>query len=319
MTHVPTLDLPVGIYRLTFTAETPVSLPEFAGSTWRGAFGHALKQSVCVMDMRPCRGCTLETTCPYPVLFTSPAPADAALMSGYERVPQPYVLRPPLGACDLRDGDSYTLELRLFGNANRLRQVAIQALARTAQNGVGKGRGRLRLTTMSPSTGETDTPPTPAIGSEPGSVAVTFETPLRMKRQGRLLGTNDLTARDVLDAAVRRVSALMRFHAGGPPDIDFRGIKAAMQRAELRDRDLVWRDWARWSGRQKAYIQLGGVVGTVELDLNACPELWPFLALASETHMGKAATMGLGRMTLHDPAAYSHNAFDRPIHSPQTP
>jgi len=318
MTPAPNLDLPIGMYVLSLTAETPVSLPEFAGSTWRGAFGHALKQSVCVMDMRACAGCTLEATCPYPVLFTSPAPDDASLMSRYERVPQPYVLRPPLGARDLAPGESYTMEMRLFGTANRLRQVAIQALARTAQTGVGKGRGRLRLSGMTASTGETDWPPTPPIDPAPSAVTITFETPLRLKRKGRLLGADDLTARDVLDAAVRRISGLMRFHANGPPAVDFRALKASMERARLTDRDLRWHDWARWSGRQKAYIQLGGLVGSLQLDLSECPDVWPFLALAAETHLGKAATMGLGRITLHATAACSPNGSVAAPSAPQT-
>ena len=47
--------LPLARYRLTFQVETPVHLPAYAGSAWRGVFGRALKRLVCV---------TREPACP---------------------------------------------------------------------------------------------------------------------------------------------------------------------------------------------------------------------------------------------------------------
>ena len=37
-------ELPIARYRFSFTLETEMRLPEYAGSTLRGVFGHALRR-----------------------------------------------------------------------------------------------------------------------------------------------------------------------------------------------------------------------------------------------------------------------------------
>ena len=51
-------------YRLDFTVETPLTLPAFAGSTLRGAFGGALRTSVSVTKAKACEACPLLASCP---------------------------------------------------------------------------------------------------------------------------------------------------------------------------------------------------------------------------------------------------------------
>ena len=41
----------------------------YLGSAWRGAFGHALKQSLCVTGLPDCGTCALLHSCPYPFIF----------------------------------------------------------------------------------------------------------------------------------------------------------------------------------------------------------------------------------------------------------
>lgn len=54
-------------YELKLRACEPVSLPAFLGSTLRGAFGHALKEAVCVMNHRDCAKCLVADRCIYPL------------------------------------------------------------------------------------------------------------------------------------------------------------------------------------------------------------------------------------------------------------
>jgi hypothetical protein len=49
-------------YELRLCAEETCSLPAFLGSTLRGAFGHALKKTVCVMQHRVCERCIFPLT-----------------------------------------------------------------------------------------------------------------------------------------------------------------------------------------------------------------------------------------------------------------
>jgi hypothetical protein len=88
--------LDIACYRLVLRAEHNCSLPVFLGSTLRGAFGHALKQAVCVMPHKDCERCMVQDRCLYPYLFETPAPKGAGMLEGQQHAPHPFILTPPL-------------------------------------------------------------------------------------------------------------------------------------------------------------------------------------------------------------------------------
>ena len=59
-----------------------------------------------------------------------------------------------------------------------------------------------------------------------------------------------------------------------------------------------WRDWTRYSTRQRAAMRMGGLVGRVELEGRALAPFWPWLQAGELVHAGKATSMGLGRYSL---------------------
>jgi hypothetical protein len=83
-------------YELTLRACEAVSLPAFLGSTLRGAFGHALKEAVCVMNHRDCVKCLVADRCIYPYLFETPVPPDMPQLRGQAQAPHPFILTPPM-------------------------------------------------------------------------------------------------------------------------------------------------------------------------------------------------------------------------------
>jgi len=60
---------------------------------------------------------------------------------------------------------------------------------------------------------------------------------------------------------------------------------------------LQWKDWTRFSSRQDQEMTLGGVIGewTLSGDLE---ELLPWFWLGQWLHVGKNATMGMGKYSL---------------------
>ena len=89
--------LPLSVYRLEFVALDAVRLPVYAGSAWRGAFGHALKRLVCVTREPACPPCLLYRSCVYPYLFETPPDPAAGKLRKYPAAPHPYLLRPGPG------------------------------------------------------------------------------------------------------------------------------------------------------------------------------------------------------------------------------
>ena len=83
-------------YELKLRACQSASLPAFLGSTLRGAFGHALKEAVCVMNHRDCAKCLVADRCIYPYLFETPVPDDVPQLRGQQQAPHPFILTPPI-------------------------------------------------------------------------------------------------------------------------------------------------------------------------------------------------------------------------------
>lgn len=166
-------------YELTLRASQSASLPAFLGSTLRGAFGHALKEAVCVMNHRDCIKCLVADRCVYPYLFETPVPQDIAQLRGQAQAPHPFILSPPIlksseraervntqslsngkivrlvrspamASPDSRilvsEGDKLTFELLLMGRAIEHLPYIVYTVREMARRGLGAGRARFELT-----------------------------------------------------------------------------------------------------------------------------------------------------------------------------
>lgn len=297
-------------YRLRLRAETRAHLPAYAGSAWRGAFGHALKRTVCVTREPRCPDCLLYRSCLYPYLFETPPPADAAKMRRYPAAPHPFVLEPePPGARDLEPGDTTELGLVLLGGANAQLAYFVHALEQAAQGGVGRGRGRFRLEAVEGEAGPGHwvpvyrpggrltplDPEPPAVPPSPESLTLEIDTPLRLQQDGRLVGPGELGFGALFATLLRRVSMLTYFHGERPLETDFRALIDAARAREIRHRELRWHEWTRYSSRQGREVQMGGLLGRLSLDGPGLEPFWPFLWLGQWCHVGKGTVMGLGR------------------------
>ena len=130
----PRPSLPLARYRVRFRERIPeggfsLASPRagYLGSAWRGAFGHALRKTVCVTRLPACDPCVLLRSCPYPFLFESRTPPGATKLTRYPRTPGPCVLEP----ADRRfDTENSTLHLgvTLFGPANDHLPYVVHAL-----------------------------------------------------------------------------------------------------------------------------------------------------------------------------------------------
>jgi hypothetical protein len=165
-------------YELTLRASESVSLPAFLGSTLRGAFGHALKEAVCVMNHRDCVKCMVADRCIYPYLFETPVPPDVPQLRGQSQAPHPFILTPPIlkapeiveqvSAHSLSDGgkvrlvrspatdspdgrrrmsrgDVLVFELLLMGRAVEYLPYVVYAVSEMARRGLGVERARFEL------------------------------------------------------------------------------------------------------------------------------------------------------------------------------
>lgn len=306
--------LPILQLSLIFVALDPVDIPGFAGSVWRGAFGYALKRVACVMRMRPCEGCPLEASCVYIQLFdTRPSRAES-LFARTKRVPHPFSLVPGDESALLTPGERCALGLILVGRAAAWAPIALRAFADAGERGIGRGRGRLALIEARGcddrllwTPGETLRSPGATLLRPPllpRHARLAIRTPLRLKRAGRFVHPEEFALPDLVTAAARRVSELSEQYGDGGLHQDFRALKEAARHIPIVRRNLAWREYPRYSTRQRQWLSMGGIVGSADVDFGAATDaaeaLWPFLVAGAAVGAGKAVTMGFGAYDVID-------------------
>lgn len=302
-------NLPLGQYKLLFQAESDFQLPAYAGSAWRGLFGHALKQTVCVTREPECSRCLLYRSCVYSYIFETPPPSDAEVMRKYNAVPHPFVLMPdPQQSTTVNKGDSLTVFLSLFGTANQHLPYILYSFEKAGARGLGSSKGLFSVKSLAQkSTDQWQTVFEP--GSElmalpctteippicpQGKVTLRFNTPLRLRLQNREVTASIFRFSALFSVVLRRASMLQQFHTEQPLQVDFKALSESAKSVELLSNDLRWHDWSRYSSRQKAPVKMGGLVGEIALDGKALEPFWNILWLGQRTHAGKGTVMGLG-------------------------
>jgi hypothetical protein len=302
---------------IVFRARDRIGLPAYAGSTLRGAFGHAFRRVAC--PFRQCPPCLVPASCPYTYVFETPPPPGAPIMGRVDAAPHPFVFEPPPARESAYEpGEEIRFDLVLIGRAIELLPYFAYALGGMAERGLGKGRGKAELVEILDATD----PSAPARRLYDGSsrtllarpssstehialstehsladagVSIRFLTPTRLKFDAHL--TSDLEFHILWRNLMRRLAVLSAFHCGRPLDVDFKASIARAEAVACTDRRIRWVDWERYSARQETTMKLGGFVGeaTFAGDL---ADFLPALRLGELVHVGKGTTFGLGRFRL---------------------
>lgn len=310
------LRLALGRYRLLFTQDDATGWPRFSGSAWRGAFGRALRQTVCVTRLDSCGTCLLKASCAYSYLFETPIPASALKMRRYSAAPHPFALQ--IHDAAAATCSPYRLGLNLFGHGNRYLPYVIHAMTQAAAAGIGRRRVRLSLAEVQQSTSVTEdwhtiytpdrelrplpfeAPATPACDT---TIRIVFCSPLRVQRREALVGPQEFAFEDLFGPLLRRLSMLTYFHGDVPLEVDFRELMAQARQVPLVWSRLRWQDWTRYSSRQQTTIQMGGLLGEFALTGSTIGPFWPYLWVGQWTHAGKGTSMGLGQYIINSSQA----------------
>ncbi len=300
-------DLPLLKLHLTWTTAADASLPPFLGSAWRGLAGWELRRLVCPFSGRHnCEGCVIGDHCPYFLLFEK-----KSSMPGLADAPRGYIFH----AQPFTPGKIMEMNVTLLGNCTRFFPALRHCLLRARTSGLGASRTPFEILTMElvlPSNQRVPLsldpedhpiPPEPSplrewVGdaqSESTQSQLEFLTPLRLRRQGKYLADFDLHF--FFMSLTRRMEALNVIFNGGSPlgSDNWKVLSAYFSASATVKGNLHWKDQSRYSNRQKTRVPQGGLVGKLCLDI-AEPSLAHWLAAAELLHVGKGASMGLGRV-----------------------
>ncbi|MDX9708409.1 MAG: CRISPR system precrRNA processing endoribonuclease RAMP protein Cas6 [Trichloromonas sp.] len=299
-----------GRYQFTCRFTEDALLPPYKGSTFRGAFGGALKKVVCAVREKDCARCLLATRCVYARVFETLVSAPD-LSSRQVAPPHPYVIEPPTGTqTRYNAGDLFEFTLLLFGEFTEYLPYFVYAFEAMSDQGLGgrrgQGLGRYVLEGIT-SDGRSlyDTArrqlvphPPQTLSLIPGASArgelhLCLRTPLRLKFENQL--SAELPFHLLTRAMLRRISSLFAAFGTGEPTLDYRGLAARAQEVKIRQSRLHWHDWKRYSNRQERTMLMGGMSGDI-LYHGEIGEYLPLLDLAKQMHLGKQSAFGLGHI-----------------------
>lgn len=301
--------------RVTLRALQSATLPLYKGSMLRGAFGHALRKAVCVVGpAQPCETCLLRQSCYHTKLFEPFSDGEPPpFLRGLPITPRPYIFEPVSEARHFEPGDPLEFDLLLFGQATDLELYALLAVERMAACGLGRNRAPFRLERVLCRTpdggwkvvledgrmrGRGSTRPSfPSPNGLDGRRAVlSFLTPTRLRVEHEQVETTSFP--ELAEAMLRRVMEVAHFHVHMPA-IDW-SLEPLLEKARdvrLVASSLRWHDWERYNVHQKTLMNMGGFMGTVEIEGDLAPFV-PLLRAAEIVHVGRGTPFGLGRVVV---------------------
>lgn len=313
-------------FTFTIRAKDAIVLPSYKGSTFRGGFGNAFRRVVCALKKNDCSACLLKERCIYSYIFETPPPSQTKVMTKYTTAPHPFIIEPPNEKrLSYAPDDTLTFRLTLIGKAIDYLPYFIYSFEELGNIGIGKGRGRFELAEVKSrdsEAGSQDTKSSENIiyssdsktlktseksfidlnfdsGLSAGDsklITLDFLTPARIIYDNHLL--LDLEFHIIIRQLLRRIALLAYFHCGhDTSEIDFNGIIERAKEVKVRERNLKWHDWERYSARQDTRMKMGGFVGDITFE--GCIEPFMSIIRAGEVlHVGKGTSFGLGKYTI---------------------
>jgi hypothetical protein len=304
-----------GDYRFRCRFESPARLPPYKGSTLRGVFGRALKESACTQAGADCARCTARPRCLYFNVFESASGPDTSRERNATAAFHPFVIEPPDSErTAYRDGERFDFGLLLFGRVNRSLAIFVRAVEKMGRIGIGPElngyRGRFSLETVD-NVGRaiytraggfvSEGPAETRLGCDIGAasavslprVRVRLRSPLRIKFRNQYKA--ELPFHIFVRACLRRMSGLLNRFGEGEPELDYPALVRRAEQVAIHGQNLRWFDWRRYSFRQDQDMLMGGLIG--EVDYRDVPgEFVPLLEFCEATHTGKQTSFGLGQI-----------------------
>lgn len=298
-------DLRMTILTATFEAEENCQLPEYKGSTLRGAFGHSL---VAISGHSSDGDCTLckRQHCAYGYIFEG-----HSSVNGRNPI-LPLVIDPPE---DTRQqywaGEQITMKLTLIGDAVSWVPTVVWALGRMGWKGLGFSKAPWTLVEV-----QAQTPTGKAISLLDNFEAVPtitasdivkawpvfdacelqFQTPLCINRKGEML--QKLDAVTLIQRINGRLADLQTAFCNGTPDVSYlKKLNGLAEQIHIDTQDVKRANWKRFSSKSSQLHTVKGITGRMQLS-NIPPALSSLLVLGQFFHIGKSAAFGMGSYTL---------------------
>lgn len=254
----------------------------------------------------PCGECPALSGCLYPQFFEDEA---RSVDARHQAPPRPFVLQlEPRNSSEESPPDTVVFTMTLLGETARYVSTLIPAFRQAGRRGIQLARRRVTLDLegvdqesplLSGNWGFLATKPGVAgvedisLPVAPESVRIRFVTPVRLKLEGRPVAPHRFSAGLFMDRLSDRFNLVQQFYGDPPTAAD---CTPADEQFHLVRSHLRWQAFHHHTSRKD--IQLGGLMGTVDLAGGSLARIWPMLWLGQVLGVGNHTAMGFGQYCL---------------------
>ncbi|MCI7443813.1 MAG: CRISPR system precrRNA processing endoribonuclease RAMP protein Cas6 [Clostridium sp.] len=294
--------------KLNFTIKIKENghLPEFKNSTFRGGMGRMLMEFFCLNDGE-CSECNTVENCMVKKVMYSKLKKKPNFIANDNSVG--YIIECFDKRTEYKKNDIFKFNLILFGDTINYISHFIYAFDVLGLNGIGKYYIHYEILNVCDDEGnlifadgninkknikvkyvrEYIENRKKSLINRP-QIFLNFISPFRYKFQGHLKA--DINIQDLILALNRRINILYAYEG-----IDLESNVQSLN-IEMLGKNLYWKENARYSEHQNQKMKLGGVEGTI--NLNVEDEEFINLLLAGELlHIGKNTSFGLGKYLIN--------------------
>lgn len=288
---------PISRFCIKFQALENIHLPAYAGSTLRGAFGHALKNIACLTasNNRDQCQCQPAESCLYRRIF-DPAKQQLMLQNRVQDIAPPFLIEVHSLPTRIAAGQNAHFYMVLFGEFAHRQQVLIQlAWQRALAIGLGEQRTTGQVQSQLRCIELCDRPQLLEQISHQFKIKLLSHT--RIQHHGKILTAENFDPAIFCHSVLRRYLTLIEAYSDEalePQHIQslYEDIKKVQGNYQV---DPV--QWSRWSNRQKQKMQMDGLLGEIKLSAVSM-QLANILYLGQWLHAGKGSVFGLGQYIL---------------------
>ncbi len=294
-----------------------INLPEHPGSTFRGAFGQALRELSCNFANMKCEKCNLNSKCPYS-LFFNPflTEKDKLKTSGrFHNKLRPFIIEPAIsGKTEYLQGENIKFTINVFGEMKQFIPYIIESWRNLQGKGIGANRGKFLLGNiwiindiLGKSIKIYDYKDELVVNKElsisvddinkqvnlykEDKVTFIFKSPTLLKYKGQYI-KKSLEFNILMRNLFRRLSTLAAFY-GEEMDIYFKDYLDKATEIVIVNENLEWKQWFRYSNKQQQKIDMQGFTGMITYQ-GDIKQFLPYLIIAQYIHIGKNTVFGQG-------------------------
>jgi len=273
----------------------------------RSILGKELKKFACILKHKKCDECPLKFQCAYSYIFETPIKKDTEFLLGRDKASHPFILY-----CNVDENqhtDKIDFTISLFGKGIDYFPYIYFGFLKGGENGIYRERVKYTIdkvisgdVLVNDGTDDSIVLPKPDIFQldndnknffDKGYI-IRFITPVRLKIAGKY--TENISYSDIIFSSYRRLQVLANMYGKVSPEL--KNLNIVSEKDEQKC--LKWKEYNRYSARQKAPMKLGGSVGVIEVKGRFTPFEISLLKFASIFGLGKNTGFGFGKVILEE-------------------